>query len=144
MSYILHMSDQDLFVIEDDGEIIKANECALEYKGGVINFTEKDGLCAYSEFFGEVGLGHYYDDYKGVHLKMIDGGWYSIYDLIRKMNSDDMLEWRKETKTPIYEEIEYLGEKWDEALESLKKMKNIGKMSVQEKKRRYVDYSVKI
>lgn len=150
MTYTLHMSDQNLFVMKDDGEIFEGNECALEYKGGIINFTEKDGLCAYSEFFREGSWPdeYYYHgekskEYKGIRLKMTSGGWYSIQDLIKTMNSDDMTEWRKRTKTIIYEEIDDndFDEKWIEALESLKEMKKVGKK--REKKVKYMGYKIK-
>lgn len=148
MSYTLHMSEKNLFVMKDDGEIYEGNECALQYKGGIINFTEKDGLCAYSEFFREGDWPEeYYDygekskEYKGIRLRMVNGGWYSIHNLIKTMNSYDMLEWRKQTETPIYEEINdsYFVEKWPEVLESLKEMKMFGR----EKKVKHMDYKIK-
>jgi hypothetical protein len=142
MSYTLYLSDKKLFVMKDDGEIFEGNDFALQYKGGSINFTEKDGLCAYSEFFCEGDWPEeYYDDrekvneYRGIRLKMTCGGWYSIHDLIKTMNSESMSEWRQKTHTPIYEEINdpNFDEKWTEVLESLK----------MKAKRRHTSYKMK-
>jgi hypothetical protein len=66
---------------------------------------------------------------------MTCGGWYSIHDLIKTMNSESMSEWRQKTHTPIYEEINdpNFDEKWTEVLESLK----------MKAKRRHTSYKMK-
>ena len=127
-----YMSNQDVFIMKDDGEIIKANECSLKYKGGVINFVEKDGLCAYSEFFIEgTWSDEYYDDgekadqYNGIRLKMLRGGWYSMIELIKVLNSESMRELREKNGMPLYEEIDEtdFDDKVKSSIDSLKKMR---------------------
>jgi hypothetical protein len=37
----VYLSNKNVFVMKDDGEIHKANECALAYKERVINILER-------------------------------------------------------------------------------------------------------
>ena len=130
----VYLTNEDVFIMKDDGEILTVNECALEYKGGILNFIERDGLYAYSEFFIEGWSDEYYDDgekadeYKGLRLKMLRGGWYSMNELIKVLNSDLMEELREEI--PLYEEIDddEFDNKLKSALDSLKKIREEDKM----------------
>ena len=128
----VYLTKQDVFIMKDDGEIIKANECSLDYKGGVINFIERDGLYGYSEFFSEGDWPEEYydgekaDEYDGLRLKIVRGGWYSMNDLIKILNSELMQEWRERTETSLFEETgdSEFDNKLTQALESLKKMRD--------------------
>ena len=85
--------DRDsVFIMDENENITKAISGCLHYKGKYLNFIEKDGLYAYSEFFMEGEWPQkYFDDeymynelYDGIWLKMISGGWdASFSDLIQ-------------------------------------------------------------
>jgi hypothetical protein len=132
MNNTVYLTNNDVFVMKDDGEILKANECSLKYKGGVINFLERDGLYAYSEFFIEgTWPDEYYDDgekvdeYNGIRLKMLRGDWYSMNELINVLNSDLMRELRDKNEIPLYEETDDcdFDNKLKYAIDCLKKMR---------------------
>lgn len=128
----VYLTNEKVFIMKDDGEIIKANECSLDYKGGAINFIERDGLYGYSEFFSEGDwpeeyyVGEKADEYDGLRLKMVQGGWYSMNDLIKILNSELMKDWRERTETSLFEETDdsEFDNKLTQALESLKKMRD--------------------
>lgn len=74
--------------IMDEEKIFEAKECNLTYNGKSLNFIEKDGLYAYSEFFRE-GWGNEDEEYEyeGLHLKMVGGGWNeSLSNLVQSIN----------------------------------------------------------
>ncbi len=129
----VYLTKKDVFIMKDDSDIVKANECFLNYKGGVINFIERDGLYGYSEFFSEgdwpdeyYDNGEKEDEYNGIRLKMVRGGWYSMNDLIKTLNSESMQEWRERTGSSLFEETgdSDFDNKLTRALESLKKMRD--------------------
>jgi hypothetical protein len=114
--FTLSITDNKVFIREDDGEIQEGKECCLQYtSGGCLNFIESGGRYAYSEFFieGQWPDEYYGDDnddfeekYDGIKLKMIRGNWYSMKDLIDVVNSEEMYDIRHGSCTPIFSKIE--------------------------------------
>ena len=83
------MSSTPVFIMDEDKTIFGANECSITYNGKSLNFIERGGLYAYSEFFRE-GWDDDQDDYEGLEglrLKMKRGGWNaSLSDLVQSIN----------------------------------------------------------
>ena len=105
--FTVSMTSNNVFIMKEEEDIEQGFECALEYNDSndnsvAVNFIEKDGLYAYSEFFSEGDWSDKYyldgdgeDDeeqmkvkrenaekYDGLKLKWVRGGWMSMTDLI--------------------------------------------------------------
>ena len=78
---------------DKDFKIVKATQGYLKYKDCEIDFIEKDGYYAYSDFFIEGNWpDKYYEDtellskYNGLRLKLVNGGWCnSLVNLIQSI-----------------------------------------------------------
>jgi hypothetical protein len=102
-----------VFVMHNEDDISIAREGCIVYEDHFLNFIEKDGFYAYSEFFSEGDWPNKYykdeekdDELHGLKLKMVSGGWcrnfsdliqtiphhsfYEILDLLEEYESGNM------------------------------------------------------
>jgi len=116
--FSIHMSNTPVFIMDNAGDISNisnisnAREGSLVYDHIVLNFIEKDGFYAYSEFFSdgdwpnkyyyksqdtENGLpiidpededGHLPAMYSGIKLIMVRGGWHRTFSELAQIIPD--------------------------------------------------------
>lgn len=91
----VNMMIKPVLVLEDELVSSLSYEGHVSYKGWGIDFLEKDGSYAYSEFFSE-----FFDkESNQTILKMVDGDWYSsISELMSSSNF-------KNNKGAIYNKV---------------------------------------